>query len=174
MVDRQATPLVIQIVGFKNSGKTTLIERLISSLTGFGFQIGTIKHDAHNQFDIDHPGTDTWRHRKAGAHVTAITSAHHTAVMTGNSSSLQDLLQMMTTMDLVFVEGFKHEQHSKIVILKDKEDEKLIRQLDHVIAVAAWADEMEFDEPDIEVPVFSVNDIDNISTWIMKELCSLR
>lgn len=59
-------PNVLQIVGYKNTDKTTLIERLTERLTALGYRVGTIKHDAH-RFEVDHAGTDSWRHRQAGA-----------------------------------------------------------------------------------------------------------
>ena len=56
----------ISIVGRHNSGKTTLIERLISELVARNFDVGSVKHHHHNKFDIDHPGKDSYRHRAAG------------------------------------------------------------------------------------------------------------
>ena len=64
--------VIIQVVGYKNSGKTTLVSELVRTLTSEGYRVGTLKHDAHD-FEPDIPGKDTWQHRKAGAQVTAIT-----------------------------------------------------------------------------------------------------
>ena len=54
------------VVGWKNSGKTTLMERLVANIVGRGLSVSTVKH-AHHAFDVDHPGKDSWRHRAAGA-----------------------------------------------------------------------------------------------------------
>lgn len=58
-------PKLIGVCGFKNSGKTTLVEKLVRHLSGLGYKISTVKH-AHHDFDIDHEGRDSFRHRKAG------------------------------------------------------------------------------------------------------------
>ncbi|MDF2834525.1 MAG: molybdopterin-guanine dinucleotide biosynthesis protein B-like protein, partial [Paenibacillus sp.] len=59
-------PAVIQVVGYKNTGKTTIVCQLTSLLKEAGYKVGTIKHDAH-EFRMDHPGTDTWKHQQSGA-----------------------------------------------------------------------------------------------------------
>ena len=151
---------VIQVVGYKNTGKTTLIERLTDRLTCNGYIVGTIKHDAHH-FDTDHPGTDTWRHRKAGAQMTAITSDQRTVLMQEQASSLADLLQVMASMDIVLVEGFKHERYPKIVMIKSDEDFELIERLREVKAAVMWDDVQA-----IAVPCFSIHDIDGLSGWL--------
>jgi molybdopterin-guanine dinucleotide biosynthesis protein MobB len=71
---------IVSIVGRSNSGKTTLIEKLIIELRRRGYRVGTIKHNSHG-FDIDHEGKDSWRHKKAGAQVTVIASPHRIAVI---------------------------------------------------------------------------------------------
>ena len=132
-----------------------------------GYRVGAIKHDAHD-FDTDHPGTDTWRHRKAGADAIAITSQRRTAIVSEKHTPLQELLQQMRTMDFVFVEGFKHEPYPKIVIVKKKGDEMLVQQLDHVRAVVTWLPEcnLGFDG----VPVFSIHDSESLFQWVCRTL----
>ncbi|MCZ8515257.1 molybdopterin-guanine dinucleotide biosynthesis protein B [Paenibacillus filicis] len=157
---------VLQIVGYKNSGKTTLVEHLIRGFAKAGYRVGTVKHDAH-QFDVDHDGTDTWRHRHAGAWMTAITSDHRTAVMEERHTPLNEILQRMTDMDIVLVEEFKQEKHPKIVMVRTEEDDKLVRQLVNVAAVVSWIPELKHD-----VPVFSIGDADRLTEWILKGIGS--
>ena len=71
---------VIGVAGFKNAGKTTLVEKLVSELTRRGHRISTVKH-AHHSFDIDHEGRDSFRHRKAGASEVAVVSRHRWAII---------------------------------------------------------------------------------------------
>lgn len=102
-------PGVLAIVGVSGSGKTTLIERLIPVFRGWGFRVGTLKHDAHN-FEIDFPGKDTWRHREAGAEVVAICNAGKVAAIrtvTDCPDPLDVVRDYMNDLDLVLVEGFK-------------------------------------------------------------------
>lgn len=134
---RTTSVFVLQIVGFKNSGKTTLTAEMIQRFKGLGFKVGTVKHDAHH-FTIDTPGTDTWKHQQAGADVTAISAPERSAIMRNSPEPLHGLLAQMADMDIVFVEGFKHELYPKLVLLKEPEDIKLLLTLHAVAAAAVW------------------------------------
>ncbi len=108
---------VIGVTGYKNSGKTTLVERLVAELTKRGLRVSTIKH-AHHTFDIDHKGRDSFRHRKAGAGEVAVVSRFQLALIRDmkheDELSLSDILARMTPCDLVIVEGYKRDSHPKI------------------------------------------------------------
>ena len=108
---------VFGIVGWKNAGKTGLLERLVTEITGQGFSVSTIKH-AHHAFDIDQPGKDSFRHREAGAKEVLLSSGHRWALMHELRGSpepgLDDLLATLSAVDLVLVEGFKGEAHPKV------------------------------------------------------------
>lgn len=160
------TASIMQVVGYKNSGKTTLVERLVEALTEAGCRVGTVKRDAH-EFEVDHAGTDSWRHRRAGAAMTAITSAARTAVMEERHTPLSELLQRMAQMDVVLVEGFKHEPYPKIVIARRAEDEELVRQLDHVAAVVTWMPDREREYGGGGVPYFSITDTGALIEWLL-------
>jgi len=157
-----STP-VIQIVGYKNAGKTTLLEQLIRNLSEAGYKVGTVKHDAH-QFEVDHEGTDTWRHRRAGAAITAIASATRTAIMAETGSSLDEILQHMQGVDIVLVEGFKQERYPKIVMVRAEEDAELVRLLEHVAAVVSWNPEFTCD-----AAVFPICDTQRLFEWMLRE-----
>jgi molybdopterin-guanine dinucleotide biosynthesis protein B len=105
------------ITGWKNSGKTTMTERLVQELTKRGYKISTVKH-AHHNFDIDHVGTDSWRHRNAGASEVAIVSSARYAIMHENMGeeepSLQAIVSKLAPCDLVLIEGYKRESHRKV------------------------------------------------------------
>ncbi len=110
---------VIGVAGFKNSGKTTLVEKLVAHLTGLGYRVSTVKH-AHHSFDIDHEGRDSFRHRKAGASEVAVISKERTAViheLRGQEPpSLQHVVAKLQPCDLVIVEGYKRDGHDKIEV----------------------------------------------------------
>ncbi|GBF74984.1 molybdopterin-guanine dinucleotide biosynthesis protein MobB [Paenibacillus sp. 598K] len=127
-------PYVLQIIGYKNAGKTTLLCKLLQQLKARGMRVGTIKHDGHD-FDIDHAGTDTWQHRAAGADVVAITSATQTALIRNQPTSLETLLVQMEGLDVVLVEGFKQGGYPKLVLLRSAEDLPLLAQVTHPVAV---------------------------------------
>ncbi|MFC0211756.1 molybdopterin-guanine dinucleotide biosynthesis protein B [Paenibacillus chartarius] len=114
-------PPIIQIVGYKNTGKTTLILRLIAELRARGYRVGTAKRDAHD-FEIDHEGRDTWRHYEAGADAVAITSAGRSALIRRAPATLEQLASAMPEVDLVLAEGFKTSPYAKIVLYTNDAD----------------------------------------------------
>lgn len=106
------------ITGWKNSGKTALTERLVAELTRRGLTVATVKH-AHHDFDIDQPGTDSHRHRLAGAREVAVVSARRWALMHESgpdepAPTLDEIVARLSPCDLVLVEGYKREGHAKI------------------------------------------------------------
>lgn len=110
---------VIGLAGWSGAGKTTLIEKLIPELNRRGFSVSTLKH-AHHAFDMDRPGKDSHRHREAGARQVLVASAHRLALLTelrdGPEPRLSDLLPMFSAVDIVLIEGFRSDVHTKIEI----------------------------------------------------------
>mgnify|MGYP003344233369 FL=1 len=102
------------VTGWKNSGKTGLMERLITEFTARGLTVSSIKH-AHHSFDIDHPGRDSYRHRDAGARQVLLASRNRWALMNElraeDEPSLGDLLKQLSPVDLVLIEGYKRDRH---------------------------------------------------------------
>jgi len=113
-------PPVFGITGWKNSGKTTLVARLVTELRARGLKVGVLKH-AHHAFDIDHPGRDSHTIREAGANEVAIVSGRRWALIhelrDGEPEpSLEEMLPRLGTNDLVVVEGFKRAPHPKLEV----------------------------------------------------------
>ncbi|GLQ35863.1 molybdopterin-guanine dinucleotide biosynthesis protein B [Amylibacter marinus] len=108
---------IFGITGWKNSGKTGLMERLVAHITGLGYTVSTIKH-AHHSFDVDHPGRDSYRHRAAGASEVMLASKNRWALMQelrgAPEPSFDMLLAQMAPVDLILVEGYKRESHAKL------------------------------------------------------------
>ncbi|WP_165822308.1 molybdopterin-guanine dinucleotide biosynthesis protein B [Paenibacillus montanisoli] len=153
------TPFVLQIVGYKNSGKTTMLTALTKRLKQAGYAVGTAKHDAHD-FTMDTPGTDTWKHQEAGADITAISSASRSAVISARPEPLAALLAHMRHVDIVLVEGFKQEPYPKLILLRSPEDQPLLA-LKNAVMTAAWPNA--FAEPPLPAaPHFDLNDLDGI------------
>jgi molybdopterin-guanine dinucleotide biosynthesis protein MobB len=100
---------VVAIVGHKGSGKTTLIERLIGAVRGRGLTVSTVKHAHHHEIELDTPGKDSFRHRKAGASEVIVASDRGWAriATSPDPASLQVLLGQLRPVDLVIVEGYK-------------------------------------------------------------------
>ncbi|RXH03551.1 MULTISPECIES: molybdopterin-guanine dinucleotide biosynthesis protein B [Bradyrhizobium] len=110
---------VIGLAGWSGAGKTTLLTRLIPHFKAQGLRVSVIKH-AHHQFDVDVPGKDSWRHREAGAAEVLVASSKRWALMHelrgAAEPRLPELLEKLSAVDVVVVEGFKREPHRKIEV----------------------------------------------------------
>ena len=160
-------PQIICIVGRSQSGKTTLIEKLIPLLKDRGYKIGTIKH-SHHIFDFDKTGKDSWRHRDAGAETVIIASAGKIAMVKNDDQGTLDGLQKyFDDMDLVITEGYKGEARPKIEVVRAARHADVLLKADsHLVAVVS---DINFR---LKVPVFNLEDIDGLADFIEKKYLS--
>lgn len=159
---------VFGITGWKNTGKTGLVERLVTELSFRGFTVSTIKH-AHHSFDVDYQGRDSYRHREAGACEVLLSSGNRWALMHelrgADEMSLADLLSKLTPVDVVLVEGFKTEGHEKLECHRASTSTMVIgRADDTIIAIASDI------ELDVELPFFDLNDTKVIADFMLTRL----
>jgi molybdopterin-guanine dinucleotide biosynthesis protein B len=146
---------IVSIVGKSNSGKTTLIEKLIAELVRRGYKVATIKHDVHG-FEIDQEGKDSWRHKKAGAHTVIISSPQKLALIrdVDHDAELTELREKyVRDVDIILSEGFKRNSQPKIEVFRQELNQELLCQKeDNLIAIAS-------NKPfQIGVPCFDIND----------------
>lgn len=159
---------VFGIIGYKNAGKTTLVERLVAVFTARGLAVSTIKH-AHHAFDLDAPGKDTFRHRTAGARQVMLATGTRWVLMSelrdAAEPTLSDLLARMDPVDLVLVEGYKRDSHPRIEVHRSATGHPLIAPDDpNVHAIAC-------DGPrDSDRPLIDIDDIDAIADFIAAEI----
>lgn len=156
---------IIGVAGFKNAGKTTLVEKLVTELTRRGHRISTVKH-AHHSFDIDHEGRDSFRHRKAGACEVAVVSRHRWAIIHESRDEaepgLEEILAKLAPCDLVIVEGYKRDGHDKIEVRNlDLAHPQLAGDDPTVVAVAANGTVAHS-----PVPVFDRDDVTALASFI--------
>lgn len=162
-------PAVCQIVGYKNSGKTTLICALIPLLQRRGCSVAVIKHDAHD-YDMDHPGTDTWQHRQAGASAIAITNATRTSIIEERGRSLSELIAEFSGYDYVLVEGFKQEiSYPKLVMIHKEEDLQLLEETGSIVAAVVWESRMKEWGGLAGIRQFTVNDHAGITDFLWQQ-----
>ena len=116
----------IAFIGYQNSGKTTLVEKVIAELTRRGLRVGSLKHHGHHGFDIDVPAKDTWRHHQAGSkHVGLICAtrwAEYADTREEDEMPARELLSRYNDVDVVIIEGYKTEGFDNIVVARSGVD----------------------------------------------------
>ncbi len=156
------------VTGWKNAGKTGLMERLVAEITGRGFTVSTVKH-AHHSVDVDQPDTDSYRHRTAGASEVLLASGQRIAVMQelrgAPEPNLDTLLARLSPVDLVLIEGFKREGHPKIEAFRAEAGNPLIAAEDSSIRAIASDTPLELDRP-----IFDLDDTAAIADFILGEV----
>ncbi|WP_274424090.1 molybdopterin-guanine dinucleotide biosynthesis protein B [Chelativorans sp. YIM 93263] len=164
------TQRIFGITGWKNSGKTTLTENLVEEFARRGLRVATVKH-AHHTFDLEQPGTDSFRHRNAGAVETAIVSSRRWALLheirEEEEPALDDVLEKLSPCDLVLVEGYKREPHPKIECrrLEARDQTPLAGAVPNIRAVAA-----DHASKTGDLPLFALDDVDGIAGFIADHL----
>jgi molybdopterin-guanine dinucleotide biosynthesis adapter protein len=158
---------IFGLAGWSGSGKTTLMTALIPEFVSRGITVSTLKH-AHHSFDIDQPGKDSWLHRQAGAQEVMIASDHRWALMHelrgGPEASLDELVERMSPVDLVLVEGFKRHPHPKIEVYRRSLGKPLLH-VDDAFVIAIASDER---APEFSVPFLSLSDPVGIASFILR------
>jgi molybdopterin-guanine dinucleotide biosynthesis protein B len=128
-------PRTVAVVGFKDSGKTRVVEALVGELTRRGHRVGTVKHTAEN-IDFDTPGKDTRRHRDAGAVATTILHDNAAAFFMDDHVTIQDAVRCLGALDFLVIEGFKTlDTHARILVPREDGDVDKLRNGLEVAAV---------------------------------------
>jgi len=157
------TPPIVCFVGRSNSGKTTLIERLIPELTQAGYRVATIKHAGHG-FDLDTEGKDSWRHKRAGASQVVVLSKGSLAMFADVPEELpiEEVRDRFVndSIDLIIAEGWKSEGFPKVVIVREELQEVNV-SLEGLIAVAS------IKPIEADVPWFDRDDVQGLAKLII-------
>lgn len=159
---------VFGVTGWKNAGKTGLMERLVAEFCSRGLRVSTLKH-AHHSFDVDHPGKDSHRHRTAGASQVLLASTERWALMNEHRGapepSLAALLAKLDPVDLVLIEGWKRDKHPKVEAWRTETGNQLIAPSDPTILAVASDTTLELDRP-----VFDLDDTAAVADFILEHL----
>ena len=159
---------VFGITGWKNAGKTGLMERLVVEIIGRGYTVSTLKH-AHHTFDVDHPGKDSHRHRIAGASQVLLASTERWALMNEHRGtqepSLPELLAKLDPVDLILIEGWKRDSHPKVEAWRAETGNPPIAPNDPTILAVASDIGLEIDRP-----VFDLDDTAVVADFILEYL----
>lgn len=156
------------IIGWKNAGKTTLTTALVAEFTARGLRVSTVKH-SHHRVDLDPAGTDSHRHRSAGAYQTVLASPQQFALLQdhkGPEPDLPEILGRLSPVDLILIEGYKSAPHPKIEVHRQAAGHALMQPHDpHIRAVAC-----DIDLGMLNVPQLDLNNAATIADFIQKEL----
>ena len=159
--ERSRIPVISIVGGKSNSGKTTLLEKLIREAKRRGWRVATLKHDVHG-FEMDQPGKDTWRHAQAGADIVAISSPHRIAILenVAEDQPLEEVLARIQGVDVIFTEGYKYGSKPKIEVFRSAVHEELFSKLEELIAIAS---DISFDNG---IPCFGLDDTEGLCDLI--------
>jgi len=160
-------PPVVAIIGKKNCGKTTLIEKLIPALIDLGYRVGTIKHH-HADLSMDQPGKDTWRHKQAGAQAVVLSSPNGLGLVRDASREIpvQEIVSLyLSDMDLVLTEGYKKEPIPTVEIYRSVvHPEPLPDPEGKLIAIMSDV------ETDRNIPHFGLNESRELAEFIAEKI----
>jgi molybdopterin-guanine dinucleotide biosynthesis protein B len=163
--DKKKIPVIL-IVGRSGAGKTTFIEKLIPELRKMGLRVGTIKHDVHG-FEMDKPGKDSWRHKKAGSVSTIISSSEKIGMVrdVDHDFTIDELLYYCTDLDIILTEGYKREKRPKVEIFRPEvHDTPLCEGDDKLLALVSDQNQ------DLGVPRFGLEDVSGLADFLIKSL----
>jgi molybdopterin-guanine dinucleotide biosynthesis protein B len=164
ILSENMTPPVVSVVGNSGAGKTTFLEKMIPEMINRGLKVGTIKHHVHGLFEMDTPGKDSWRHKRAGASTTVISSPHRIGMVMDveYDHSLDELMSFFNGMDIILTEGYKQDHKLKLEIFRPEIAKKpLCKNDENLLAFIS-------DAPiDIGVPVFSTEDIKGVADFLI-------
>jgi molybdopterin-guanine dinucleotide biosynthesis protein B len=152
---------IIGLAGWSGSGKTTLLTKVIPRIVARGLSVSTLKH-AHHNFDIDQPGKDSHSHRVAGATEVLIGSERRWALvheLRGTEEPRPSkLLQKLSRVDLVLIEGYKREPHPKLEVYRAAVGQPLLHPSDpSIVAIASDAP-----WPGAKIPLVDLDDVERI------------
>ena len=157
MNETKYLPPIVSVVGKSDTGKTTLMVRLIAELKRRGYRVATVKHDVHS-FDIDTPGKDSWRHAAAGSDVVFIASPQKLAMIRKLDFewSIDKIAGMCADVDIVLTEGYKRGDKSKIEVSRKEKGTELLCDSSELLAIAT---DQFFD---LDVPQFDLDDSEGL------------
>ncbi|SDZ74503.1 molybdopterin-guanine dinucleotide biosynthesis protein B [Thalassobacillus cyri] len=155
---------IIQVIGYKNSGKTTMVNRLIRYASDHNIKTASLKHHGHqDSLTPIHAGTDSYTHKESGAFITGVEGGGSLQLEFGEDIdvSLDQLIKIYESFSpgLLVVEGYKQEVHPKIVMIRKEADLELITTVSNIKAIIRWNAQLE--NPSEDIPVFELEHIDD-------------
>lgn len=156
---------VIQIVGYKNSGKTTLAKSLIEFFSKIDKRCASLKHHGHGGLPLGIKETDSEQHRKSGALVAGVEGEGVLQLSNQNGWKNEEMLAIykLLNIEVLIMEGFKSYNYDKIVLIKNEEDLHLLEQVTNIKAVMT---SLPLENTSYPYPVFKEEETDNLIDWL--------
>lgn len=154
---------VYSVVAFSNTGKTTMLEKLIPILKQHGLRVAVVKHDAH-EFEIDREGKDSWRMTRAGAAVTVVSSGTKAAFMENRYVPIDEIISRIKDVDLIITEGYKHGPWPKIALRRAENNQPFPVPPEDCLAVMSDLPEQ------TTVPSFGLDEVEKLAALIETDL----
>ncbi|MGM8215386.1 molybdopterin-guanine dinucleotide biosynthesis protein B [Bacillaceae bacterium W0354] len=162
--------LILQVVGYKNSGKTTLVNHIVQHFSKKSMSVATLKHHGHGGRTDMLQNTDTYKHEQAGANMTGV-EGEGTLQLTINQEkwTIDQILNFyrLIKVDLLIIEGYKNLDFNKIVLIRSKDDQVLLDELSNVKLVVS---KVKLDENENMFSVIQRKNINDILKWLENDL----
>ncbi len=157
---------ILSVVGRSDSGKTTLLEKLIPELKRRGYRVATVKHHVHPGFEIDQPGKDTWRHAQAGSDHVIIAAPDKVASIrrVDREPTLDEIAAGITDVDIILTEGYKRAGKPKVEVVRSDRSREPICTPDELLGLATDT------QLDLDVPQFGLDDVAGLVDLIEQRL----
>ncbi|GGA81002.1 molybdopterin-guanine dinucleotide biosynthesis protein B [Ornithinibacillus halotolerans] len=156
---------IVQIVGYKNSGKTTLTQDLINYFSNKGVKVASLKNHGHGGAPVGIENTDSEKHQRAGSLIAGVIGENRLQLSHLEQWNIEDILTIYQTLkvEVLFLEGFKKLEYPKIVLLKDEKDMRLLEDITSIIAVVTNK-KLHIERNDI--PIFDKSDSIQVCDWL--------
>ena len=163
---------VYAVSGVKNSGKTTLITKLLPELKKRGLRVAVIKHDGHD-FEPDVPGTDSWKYVQAGADGTCVFSSRkHMIIKYAPAPSVEELIGAFPEADLILLEGFKYSEYPKIEVIRKGNSSESVCDPKYLLGIVTdlTKEELDVNGEMLDIPLFGLEETERLTDYFLSKM----
>lgn len=170
--EKNKKQFILAVSGVKNSGKTTLITKLLPELKKRGLQVAVIKHDGHD-FEADVPGTDSWKYAQAGADGTCVFSAKkYMVVKYAPAPSVEELVGVFPEADVILLEGFKYSEYPKIEVIRKGNSSELVCDPKYLLGIVTdlTKEELDVNGETPDIPLFGSEETERLTDYFLSKM----
>ena len=170
--EKNKKQFILAVSGVKNSGKTTLITKLLPELKKRGLQVAVIKHDGHD-FEADVPGTDSWKYAQAGADGTCVFSAKkYMVVKYAPAPSVEELVGVFPEADVILLEGFKYSEYPKIEVIRKGNSSESVCDPKNLLGIVTDLTKAELDVNGemLDIPLLGLEETERLVDYLLSKM----